>query len=223
MKINDFYFNNGKRIAIEFGNQLQVTVNGVDINFKSNFIGLESNKYLIINIPVTLPISFKYKFYKGNKIVVRYLYQGTVFGFKSKLIDFYSPLRLLFVKYPDIIEEHNLRTQERVDCFFPVKIKNSNGQRDGVILDINKGGCCCVSKKDVNDKELLPIQIDEEIALRCKFPMTDSEQVVSGKVKTIRKDTKQMTLGIMFHKMKPELEDIIVQYILNIKELQNPK
>jgi c-di-GMP-binding flagellar brake protein YcgR len=224
MKIENSDFNKGKRIAIELGTQLQVQVNGVDFNFKSNLIGIESNNYLIIDTPVTLPnISIKYKFYRGNKIVVRYLYKGTVFGFESELIDIYSPLRLLFVKYPNVIEQHNLRSQERVDCFFPVKIKSSNGQIDGTILDISKGGCRCVAKGNAKDKELLLIKIDEEITLRCNFPMTEGEQLVLGKVKAVKSDTKQMTLGIMFHKIEPELQDIIDKYILTIKELHKPK
>lgn len=218
MKIEDFDFNKERRISIEFGTQLQVEIDGVSFNFKSTLIGIEPNRYLIINAPVTLPYgSIKQKFFRGNKIIVRYLYKGTVFGFQSELIeDIYRPLRLLFVKYPEMIEEHNLRSQERIDCFFPVKIKSKSEERDGVILDISNGGCCCVSEKTVNDEELLPIQIDEEVALKFQFPQIEGEQVVLGKVKSIKRDKKQITLGIMFH----EIKDIIIQYI---KELPKSK
>ncbi len=224
MKIEDLDFNTGKRISIELGTQLQIRIDGVDSNFKSTLIGIEPDKYLIINAPVTMLPYGRHKFFRGNKIIVRYLYKGTVFGFQSELVeDIYTPLKLLFVKYPEIIEEHNLRSGERIDCFLPIKIKIKNEERDGVILDINKGGCCCVAKKAVEDKELSSVQIDEQVTLMCQFPQIEGEQVVLGKVKNIRRDKKQMTLGIIFHEIKPEIEDIIDQYILALKELPKSK
>ncbi len=224
MKIEDFHFNTGRRISIELGTQLQFEIDGVDFNLKSTLIGIEPDKYLIINAPITSPYDIKHKYFRGNKIIVRYLYKGTVFGFQSEFVeDIYTPLKLLFVKYPEIIEEHNLRSRERINCFLPIKIKIKSEEKDGVIIDINKGGCCCVFKRAVKDKELLSVQIDEQITLRCQFPQIEDEQVVLGKVKSIRRDKKQMTLGIMFHGIEPEIEDIIVQYVLAIKELPKSK
>ena len=210
---------------MELGTQLQIEIDGVDFNFKSTLIGIEPDKYLIINAPVTSPYgSIKHKYFRGNKIIVRYLYKGTVFGFQSELVkDIYTPLKLLFVKYPEIIEEHNLRSRERIDCFLPIKIKIKSEERDGVIIDINKGGCCCVSKEAVKDKELLSVEIDDQVTLRCQFPQIEGEQVILGKVKSIRRDKKQMTLGIMFHEIEREIKDIIDQYVLAIKELPKSK
>jgi len=225
MKIEDFHFNTGKRISIELGTQLQIEICGVDFTFKSTLTGIEPDKYLIINAPITSPYgSIKHKYFRGNKIIVRYLYKGTVFGFQSELIeDIYTPLNLLFVKYPEIIEEHNLRSKERINCFLLIKIKIKGEEKDGVMVDISKGGCCCVFKRAVKDKELLSVQIDEQVTLRCQFPQIEDEQVVLGKVKSIRKDKEQMTVGIMFHEIEPEIEDIIVQYVLAIKELPKSK
>ena len=219
MKIEDFNFNTGKRLSIEIGTQLQIKIDGIDFNSTSTLIGMEPDKYLIINAPATLLVFAKQKLLRGSKILVRYLYKGSAFGFKSELIeDVYTPLRLLFVEYPEIIEAHNLRSGERIDCVLPIKIKINNDERNGVILDINKNGCRCVVKKAEDDKELSSVEIDEQVTLMCQFPQIAGEHAISGKVRNIRRDRKQMTHGIIFHDIQPEIEDIIGRYMLAIKE-----
>lgn len=223
MEIEDFQFNTGRRIAIEPGTALQMKIEGVDFALKSTLIGIDSDKYLVINVPTnSLYGSIKHKYFKGTRIVIRYVYEGTVFGFQSELIeDLYAPLKLLFVKYPEIIEDHNLRSMERVDCYLPTTVKINEEAIEGVTLDINKKGCLCVFKGKAKSEELLAIQIDEPITLRYQFPKIEDEQLAVGKVKSIQKDKKQMTLGIIFHEIGPEVEDIIDQYIRSIKELFN--
>ncbi len=220
MTIEDFTFNTGKRISIEIGTQLQIQIDGVAFQYKSTLIGMEPDKYLIINASMALLSVARHKLYIGSKIVVRYLYKGSAFGFKTKLIDgLCEPLNLLFVGYPEIIEEYNLRSGERNDCVLPIKIKINNYEINGVIVDINEMGCSCVAKKGEEDKELSSVQIDEQATLMCQFPQIEGEHAILGKVKNIRRDKKQMTLGIMFHEIEPEIKDIIGQYILTIKDL----
>ena len=221
MEIEDFQFNTGRRIAIEPGTELQIKVDGVDYVLKSTLIGIESDKYLIIDVPTnSLYGSINHKYFRGNKIVVRYLYKGTVFGFQTELIeDIYTPLKLLFVKYPEIIENHNLRSTERVDCYLPTKVKINEEEIEGITLDINKKGCGCVFKGTVKSN----FQIDELITLRYKFPQIEDEQLALRKVKSIRKDKKQIRLGIIFHEIDSAIEDIIDQYIRSIKELFKSK
>jgi hypothetical protein len=219
MNIEDFDFNTGKRISIEIGTRLQIRIDGVDINYTSTLIGMETGKCLIIDAPVNMLTLARHKLFQGSKILVRYLHKGSVFGFKSELIeDIYTPLKLLFLEYPEIIEVHNLRSGQRIDCVLPVRIKINDEERNGIISDINKEGCRCVTKKTEEDKELSSVQIDEQVTLMCQFPRVEGERTIIGKVRNIRRDKKQMILGIIFNGIGPEIEEIIGQYILAIKE-----
>ncbi|OPZ60944.1 MAG: hypothetical protein BWY87_00157 [Deltaproteobacteria bacterium ADurb.Bin510] len=50
-------------------------------------------------------------------MIVRYLYNGTVYGFQTKLIEYItSPTKLFFLDYPRIIEHHDLRQEKRFPC-----------------------------------------------------------------------------------------------------------
>lgn len=219
MDIENFDFHSGKRISIEIGTPLQIRISGVDFNYNSTLIGMEIDKYLIIKAPAALTGLAKQKLFRGSKILIRYLYKGSAFGFQSELMeDLYTPLKLLFVGYPEIIERHNLRSGERIDCVLPITIKTHNDERNGIILDINKLGCRCVAKKEEDDKELSSIDIDGRITLICQFPQISGRHEISGIVRNIRRDRKQMTLGIIFNDVKPEIEEIIGRYIFAIKE-----
>ncbi len=119
------HFDTEKRISIELGTQLEIEIEGVPTRFKSSLVGIEPDEYLIIKAPeAALPDSIKNKLFRGNQIVVRYLCKGTLFGIQSQLVQVTStPIRLLFVEYPKTIENYDLRSHERIDCFFPAKIK----------------------------------------------------------------------------------------------------
>jgi c-di-GMP-binding flagellar brake protein YcgR len=217
-------FDEGRRVSIELGTRLQFVIEGVSGNFKSHLIGMEPDRYLIIRAPLSTSYgSIRHKLFRGNKLVVRYLYKGTVFGFQSELIeDVYIPLKLLFLKYPQIIEEHNLRSAERVSCLLPVHTRFRDGgeEVDGFITDLSEKGCCCVYKK-VKERRLPSVDIDDQLTVLCQFPKTNYEQVIPGSVKDIKSDKDHLSLGIMFTEIDLKLKSIIAQYITTVKDLSN--
>jgi len=213
-------FGAGKRISIEPGTQLQMEIEGVEYRFKSTLVGMEPDKYLIIKTPMAPPsISIQVKLFRGSQIVVRYLDRGTVFGFQTKLIEAIStPVRLLFIECPRVIEHYDLRSHERIDCFLPAKIRSRDKDKQGTILDISEKGCRFLIKA-LKGEKLPSLRTDEQISLRCQFPGIEGEYVVSGKVKNIRRDEQEMALGIEFQETDPQVQNIIAQYISTIREL----
>lgn len=215
--VDHFYI--GKRILLELGTQLQIEIEGVASRLKRTLVGMEPDNYLIIKTPGDPPFgSIKHKLFRRSQFTVRYLYRGTVFGFQSKLIEAISiPTRLLFLEYPNIVENCDLRFHERIDCLLPAKIKIKDEENHGAILDISERGCRYLIKA-LKGEKLPSVRIDEQITLRCQFPGIESEQVGTGKVRTMKMDERETDLGIEFHEIGPEVQNIIVQYISTAKE-----
>ena len=212
----------GKRIFVELGTHLQIEIEGIAFRFKSELVGMESDEYLILKIPLIpddAPVgNIKHKLFPEMQIVVRYLHKGTVFGFRTQLIDaIFTPRRLLFLKYPQIVEHYDLRSDRRVDCILPAKIILSDLEIEGTILDINKEGCRYLTK-EVKDAKSLSVQIDEEATLRCQFVGVEGEQIISGNVKNIQQDMQGVSLGIQFQDMADGIKSIIADYISTIKK-----
>jgi len=210
-----------KHVSLEIGGQLQVEIKGIPSRYQTTFIGMELNEYLIIKEPAfphKIRVSgFKHKLFSGNEITVRYIYKGSVFGFQTKLIEaLYTPKRLLLIEYPKAIEKHNLRSTKRIDCYLPAIAKIKDIESQGILLDINENGCRCLIKAAENMK-LPVVQNDDQITLRCHFPGNQDEQMVSGRVKNIKRKSQKMTLGIQFHEMTVELHNMIEQYTSTVK------
>lgn len=220
MNVQDLdHLNMGGAILIELGNEVHFEIEKLDRRFKSILIGMKPGEYLIFELPRdALSGNIKSIFFSGNIIIVRYLYDGTVFGFQSKIIDDLSaPRKLLFIEHPKIIARYELRSKKRIDCFLPAKIEIMDKEKQGVLTDISEKGCR-YQIKTLKSEQLPSVQIDEKLILKFQFAGVEGEQPVSGKIKNIKKDEREMVLGIEFHEISPEVQNMINQYISNIEE-----
>jgi len=213
------HLNMGGAILIELGNEVHFEIEQIDRRFKSILIGMKPGEYLIFELPRdAFSGNNKSIFFSGNSIIVRYLHDGTVFGFQSKIIDALSaPRKLLFIEHPKIIARYELRSKKRVDCFLPAKIEIMDKEKQGVLTNISEKGCR-YQIKALKSEQLPSVQIDENLTLKFQFAGVEGEKPVSGKIKNIKKDEREMVLGIEFHEISPEVQNMINQYISNIEE-----
>ena len=129
-----------QELNITSGHPVQFQIEGRFDRHFSPLVGLERGKYLIIKTPKIT--GFTNDIYAGLPIIVRYLFQGTVFGFKSRILgQVLSPITLLLLEFPESVESHNLRTHQRCECYIPVHFSMGNGMMPGVLVDVSAGGC----------------------------------------------------------------------------------
>ena len=219
MAISDINLTNyGKRISLEMGTELHVEIANVAMPLSSSLVGMTADEYLVITAPMPYQL-VKQKLYKGNELIVKYLHNGTIYAFQSKLIETITkPFRLVFLEYPRIIEKHELRASKRAKCFFPAYFIFDTNKFTGIVMDISKRGC--MLHIQIFPGEALPsFRIDEEIRLYCKFPGVEGDIEIAGLLRNIKKSKKEATLGISFSKSNPEtINTIIANYILSIFE-----
>lgn len=206
-----------KRICLGLGTQVNVKIDGVEVALTSEFVGMEEKEYLILKFPK--PFRFiKHKLFPGNLITIEYVYRGTIYAFQTRLFDTIDkPIKLLFLEYPKIIQLHDLRSHNRMDCFIPAKIKIGKHAFSGVIMDISDRGCRWHSK-ELTDEALAPILSNEKINLICQFPGMVGELEVLGKAKNIKKNKQEKVLGFVFQKGSLEAQKMITQYIFSAKD-----
>jgi hypothetical protein len=210
-------FDYGKRISLEIGVPFQLKLVDVAFPLQSVLVGMEIDEYLIIKIPSQFS-NVKHKLYPGVEIIVRYIYQGIVFGFQTKLTDvIFKPVKLLFLEYPKIIEHHELRSHKRAHSIFPATIQIKDKISNGAIIDISKSGCRCHIL--ATPKNLLPpAQIDEDILLTCKFPGLNGDHKIMGIIRNIEKSRKDLIMGVEFKFIEEKINDHINNYIYSIED-----
>jgi hypothetical protein len=210
-------FDYGKRISLDIGVTFQLKLVDVAYPLQSILVGMEIDEYLIIKIPSQFG-NVKHKLFPGVEIIVRYIHQGIIFGFQTKLIDvIFKPVKLLFLEYPKIIEHHELRSHKRAHSIFPAKVSIKDKVSNGAIIDISKSGCRChilATQKE----PLPPVQIDDEVLLTCKFPGIHGDHNVLGIVRNIKKSRKDLILGVEFKIIEEKLNDHIINYIYSIED-----
>ena len=77
----------------------------------------------------------------GEDVVVRYLSDGTIYGFHSTmLLSQMKPVPLFFIEYPYQVEKIELRKEKRAQCSLPSKVHCKTGVYPGIIVDLSSGG-----------------------------------------------------------------------------------
>jgi len=198
----------GKRLFIELGTCLQVETEGIGAPLRSELIGMEVGKYLIIKVN---PLNDeKEELLSKNELLIKYFHKNAILGFHSVSLSIISkPEHLLFISYPKAIRNYNIRSSKRIDCFLPVKLEIGFNLVEGTIVDINNTGCCC----NVKNLQLMGKQSDEEVIIYLYNSETNDEFPLNGRVKSVRNQKEDANLGIMFDPMDSNTQALLMRII----------
>jgi c-di-GMP-binding flagellar brake protein YcgR len=186
-------------LGIEPGTALALAVDGLPHPLRSIYVGQKGNRRIVMTLPIHISQE-ETELLRSNQVKIKYLFDGKIFEFTSKLIEITSnPVKLLVLEYPASIDKKEFRSQKRINCFISAKIKVHNEIRDGVIKSISKRGCCCVFEASANaDKSL---RRNDPITMSFFFPGIIDRQEVLGKIKDIRIGERQLEIGVEFAEM----------------------
>ena len=78
----------------------------------------------------------------NSPLTMRFLRDGKVYAFKTMLLRVHSHPPLMVLEYPEKVEYHNMRSNERVGLILPVRITENGGAvcKMGTVLDISPAG-----------------------------------------------------------------------------------
>ena len=111
--------NKSEGIYIDIGTKIYMEIEGINFSVTSVFIGLLKDEFMIVTLPKRYK-SVKNKLYPSNKMVVKYLYEGSVYAFQTSVIEMITnPIRALANEYPKVIQERELRTVKRNNVIIP--------------------------------------------------------------------------------------------------------
>lgn len=184
-------------------------------------VGIISSEYLIIQVPAIPGILDKLS--EGAPVTVRYVYAGNVYGFAS-IIQAYTlkPTLLAYITYPDSVESINLRKTKRLQCLLPVELRipGTNALSfQGVVLDISAGGC----RLNIEYNPGAPPVVDVGHGIEVRFQLigNSEEQVISGKIRNLKKGNDLAEIGMEFDlDNNTKVKDNILTYIDGFLKLQ---
>lgn len=217
-----------QKISIELGSQLIVDFGKAGNRVKCELIGLKTGRYLIIGVDDTnASLSLHNTIFKGNQITARYIHKGVVYGFQSSISYItFNPEKLIFIAYPNKVEEKSVRKLQRVDCNFPAKTMFSSEVYDGIIIDISKEGCKFslvfddeAGRNKLNDFLSKFMGMSVLIKLNLQLPGDPHVLSIDCKIKSIKQSEQHFYLGLEFNKMSDEDSIILHDYLTKIDAL----
>ncbi len=204
-----------KDFCLEIGIKLLIDFDERAVSFRSTLVGIEHGKYLLLKTPKPFG-KMDHDHFKTQELIVKTLYKGTIYAFRSKLMSVISkPSKLMFIEYPGKIEHHELRSHKRFKCSIVTQTRVNDRERGGVIENISKGGCCCTIEVFPTDAGLGQNLINDTIPFRCHFPGSKEEISFMGEIKNTKKKPDEIAVGIKFvyPGTTDEVRDIINKYI----------
>ena len=203
---------------MELNTVLQIQVKNYPGRLKSYLVGKEDGRFLIIKVPIVgEPTTI---FAPGQELVVRYVYQGNVYGFHSSIMYvLLDSFQVAFIEFPKKIENVNLRTFKRFDCYLPAslqvqaRVQDRNLIFQGTIIDISKGGCKMAIGLHELEWVTEPLQIQSAVEIHVALPGVENELELRGKVKSMTKNDESLLLGVQFIELDGKAKTELYKFI----------
>lgn len=180
----------GTKVSLEAAAGTRVSV---------RLLGFVADAYLVLRDLPARHGNMDFTLHYGEQVVLRYLHEGTVVGFRSYVLNMVKePERLLFIAYPSEIQQYALRRANRIKCTLPSQLFVQGEQLAAVLADLSETGCKCVIRRQLvpalgDGGRLLsePVEIDA--------PGLDGNQLqLRGTVRRVVADAQFLRLGIQF-------------------------
>lgn len=214
--VNDLLgpFENGPRIEGEFGTELQLEIDGVASRLRTQLIGIDADRILIVKTPTMSQIGgINVKLFAGNRVIVRYVFEGSVFGFETAIVEaITSPMRLLFLAYPKVVTARNIRSNPRVNTSLPAKLKAGEAGADATVTDISISGC----QLEIRREGLPPavkLAVDADVEITLQLPGVAGDLQIRGKLRSLRTGERKLEAGISFSELEEQVQLAIDAYV----------
>ncbi|MCG8688978.1 MAG: flagellar brake protein [Desulfobacterales bacterium] len=204
--------NKSEGIYIDIGTDVYLEIQGVTFSVTSVFIGLLKDEFMLITLPKKYK-SVQSKLYPGNKMVVKYLYEGSVFAFQSSVIEMITtPIRALALEYPKVVQKRELRRNRRRQVVIPGRVEAKKMSFPVMVSDISKVGCQFVFQHNITFRE------GDALRLYCNFPGCPGEVGSLAFVRNIRRESGTLSIGAKFKDSTDEFITPLLHFIFSIED-----
>ncbi|BCS88568.1 flagellar brake protein [Pseudodesulfovibrio sediminis] len=206
----------GVNLNVALSKEVVIRVLGVDQSYKGKIVGYDAYEYIIA--AVRLPSKIRKKLAFGGEIIVKYILEGTVYGFKTSVHNAVSsPTSLIFFDYPSVIEKIELRRESRIDVNLNGEVHANDGEHDCIILNVSETGCKLSVRASSRDP-ISNIKVEDTVMVVIDFGVEGALKLPIA-VRNIKRGKGILTLGAMFIDINPNEEEVINKYLERVRRL----
>ncbi|MBC15989.1 conserved protein of unknown function [Pseudodesulfovibrio profundus] len=200
----------GVKLDIPPGKEVILRIPGYEHSYRGTIIGLDPYDYIIAK--VRLPSSLRKELKFGGEVVIKYVNQGTIYGFKAHVHNAISkPAPLIFFDYPDIIEKLPLRRTPRSQCSIDGTIHTTEEEIECMVVNVSETGCRVSARVDTRGV-LRNTKVDDALIATMNLGSL-GELKVAVAVKNIQQEKGIISLGCMFLDITDKETNAIQKYL----------
>ncbi|MFT6895845.1 MAG: hypothetical protein ACJA13_000242 [Paraglaciecola sp.] len=185
---------------------------------RTEFVGLDSSRYLIFRFPDERKwAGLDGAIYINNTMIARYILEdetGEIIAFKVKIIVVInSPSKLIFTSFPESMQSHGLRAEQRSQTRIAALLIDANDVSYIVpclVRNISNQGC--MISIGLEAKSITP-KIDQRLELLIRNPNGD-DITLAGVTRNHRVDETANYYGLQFDASKEETEKLLTQLLI---------
>jgi len=208
--------NKSDGIYIDIGTEVYLEIEGVNFSVTSIFIGLLKDEFMIITLPKRYK-TIKNKLFPSDTLVVKYLYEGSVYAFQTSVIEtITNPIRALAIGYPKVVQQRELRVVKRNNVVIPGRVEAKKTEFAVVLFDISKKGCRFKYHDSVNN--IFSLREGDLLRVYCKFPGVADEIGALACVKNIKRVKDRLTIGAEFQDLTKAFLTPLMHFLYSIED-----
>lgn len=208
--------NKSEGIYIDIGTRVYLEIEGVNFSVTSIFVGLLKDEFMIVTLPKRYK-SVKNKLFPSNKMVVKYLYDGSVYAFQTTVIEIMTtPIRALAIEYPKVIQKRELRVVKRNDVVIPARVEAKKTEFPVVVNDVSKKGCRFKYLDKKNN--MTPLREGDILKVYCQFPGVADEIGAMACVRNVIREKDQLLIGAEFQDITKSFLNPLMHFLFSIED-----
>jgi hypothetical protein len=205
------------RLDIELGDRVILKGHQPGEDLSCVLVGLEAPHYLIVRKPLA---QLRRRFRADEEVVVRYIHNAEIYRFRATVTgQVTEPAELLFISYPDLVEDGEERNNARINCEIPATASIDRALLNGLITDISNQGCRFI----VNlPGSIQPCQVKvlTDVNLSISLQKEAPPESLAGRVRNTNIDRFRIALGIEFEKLSDRIAEGLKAYVDRYTPLQ---
>lgn len=206
----------GVQLDVTPGKEVIVRIPGRKQSYRGKIVGLDPYDYVIVKVRLPSAIREELKF--GGTLVVKYVHQGTIYGFKAQVLNtISSPAQLVFFEYPDVIERLVLRRQARTDCNIDGMLHTTESEIECMIINVSETGCKLSARAGARDP-IHQTKVDDALIVAMNLG-NFGELKIAIAVKNISLEKGIISMGCMFLDISKKEMSTIQSYLEKIHRL----
>ena len=211
-----FELDQSEGIYIDIGTKIYIEIEGVNFSVTSIFIGMLKDEFMIVTFPKRYK-SVKNKLFPSNKMIVKYLYDGSVYAFQTSVIETITdPIRAIAIEYPKVVQQRELRIVKRNNVIIPGRVEAKKTEFDAVVFDLSKNGCRF--KYQDNKSNLNSLREGDLLRVYCQFPGVPDEIGVMACVRNVSREHGQLSVGAEFQDINKTFLTPLMHFLYSIED-----